>query len=56
MVSYSDEQIKDLIKILAGKRINILAPLLEPEKALRNCSTNCQTRFLKVRLMAEDIT
>jgi excinuclease ABC subunit A len=36
MVSYSDEQIKDLIiDDFTGKRINILAPLLERERTLR---------------------
>jgi beta-lactamase class A len=40
MVSYSDEQIKDLIiDDFTGKRINILAPLFERERTLRNCSS-----------------
>jgi hypothetical protein len=44
MVSYSDEQIKDLIiDDFTGKRINILAQLLEREKDI---TENCSSKLL----------
>jgi excinuclease UvrABC ATPase subunit len=50
MVSYSDEQIKDLIDDFTGKRINILAPVIRARKDItENCSSKSLTRFLKVR-------
>jgi excinuclease ABC subunit A len=44
MVSYSDEQIKDLItQDFAGKRINILAPVIRARKDIMvEFPTNCQ--------------
>jgi excinuclease ABC subunit A len=56
---YSDEQIKDLIIQIFRKTHQYTSACFEPERdIMQNFSTNCQTRFLKVRVNGDvlDIT